>query len=859
MPEIKNGENSLEEILGEGFSVGKNSSEKIYKDLNNEEKRDKKAEETEKNSHSSPVVVRDLSQKLKDGDFAPVAPQHYSNKPRKNSAVKITAIILAVLIALGGGAYAFLTFCKKDSKGEEYYKNLYSKISDGEDKYSALAVINPEFTGYLTLPEKSYGYPVVSSESGADSYAERLFDKSESACGTLYTKAKAEGNFPDITVIHGNAYDGLMLSSVEKYLDGSYRENYPTISYDIAEKSGKWVVFSAFSCDKEPFLIDRRSFLTTDLKNNYILSMYDNSAYSADIDAEASDPLLVVVAEGEKNTVLAARLVREGEVDGFDSRVERTATVASLPDNYEKEEEEEQDKLPDLSKFEFKMPELKKPTAYKEQTGLLKNTDKTVKVKISNKVEMQNFVGMDKNRAYGIAESALGLKVTLVGEVSSKKKDTVISQSVSSGAVITTDVPLTLTYSKGVDSGKTIVPDLVGCSKSEAEKLISSAKLKVGKISYKKSSRAKNTVLSQSVEEGTKIAKKSKIDLVLSDGKGKVTKVTVPDITGLSREKAESKLKSAGLKVGTVSVKKSSKSAGTVLSQGISSGSSVKEGTAVDFTVSNGSKINDITVTNGGNSIKIDGKTYASGATIKGDYMDIIPCIVEAEMGEGMSTEALKAQAIAAYCWLINAGSLKGSAPNVPMKTPSEKVKKAAEAVENIRAYYNGEVAQTYYYAISAGYTANCKDIWSEDIPYLRSVKSEGDKNYSGFETTLKITASKLKSKIKKTYGVDLSGVDKSKWIKVTYDENKCYARSVSLGSKKTVDGSSIRDKLFEYELRSTAYKVKYDKSSDTFIFTVKGYGHGVGMSQVGADYYARKGWSYSKILKHYYPGITLK
>ena len=58
--------------------------------------------------------------------------------------------------------------------------------------------------------------------------------------------------------------------------------------------------------------------------------------------------------------------------------------------------------------------------------------------------------------------------------------------------------------------------------------------------------------------------------------------------------------------------------------------------------------------------------------------------------------------------------------------------------------------------------------------------------------------------------------------------------------------------------LRSSAYTIEYNAVEDTFTFTVRGYGHGVGMSQVGADAYANNGWDYEKILKHYYTGITL-
>ena len=192
------------------------------------------------------------------------------------------------------------------------------------------------------------------------------------------------------------------------------------------------------------------------------------------------------------------------------------------------------------------------------------------------------------------------------------------------------------------------------------------------------------------------------------------------------------------------------------------------------------------------------------------------------------------------------------------MKNPTENAIAAAEAVKGVKVTHGGETAQTYYYAIAADYSANCKDVWWADISYLRAVPSEGDKHADGYKTTVTYSADELLSRVQDTYDIDLSGVNKSDWFDIEYDENNAYVRSVNIGGKETVTGSSMRDSLLNYELRSTAFKLKYNKSDDTFTFTVRGYGHGVGMSQVGANYYAGKGWSYERILTHYYPGTTV-
>ena len=67
-----------------------------------------------------------------------------------------------------------------------------------------------------------------------------------------------------------------------------------------------------------------------------------------------------------------------------------------------------------------------------------------------------------------------------------------------------------------------------------------------------------------------------------------------------------------------------------------------------------------------------------------------------------------------------------------------------------------------------------------------------------------------------------------------------------------------VRETLLQSKIRSAAFEVEYDEDDEVFIFTTYGYGHGVGMSQLGANYYAKQGWSYDEILEHYYSGAKV-
>ncbi len=282
--------------------------------------------------------------------------------------------------------------------------------------------------------------------------------------------------------------------------------------------------------------------------------------------------------------------------------------------------------------------------------------------------------------------------------------------------------------------------------------------------------------------------------------------------------------------------------------------SSITTTSQVSSTLTESIKLPTLTVKN-----QLTGKVVAAPAN------EILAQVIEAEMGSSYHIEALKAQAVAAYSWLLCNGAADGKVPSAPMKKALSRARQAANAVAGQVAVYGGKVASTYYYAISAGKTANSKDIWSSQLPYLYSVDSSVDKSVNGFQTIRKYAASDVAKWVEDQWGIDLKKTaDKSKWFVCSYDKNNCYVTTVKVGgvSKK---GPALRNELFTTSrvgaanvLRSSAYKIAYSKTDDKFTFTVHGYGHGVGMSQTGANAYAKSGKDYEWILKHYYTGITL-
>lgn len=256
-----------------------------------------------------------------------------------------------------------------------------------------------------------------------------------------------------------------------------------------------------------------------------------------------------------------------------------------------------------------------------------------------------------------------------------------------------------------------------------------------------------------------------------------------------------------------------------------------------------------------------------TGNIESGSVLDIVSRIVEAEMGSSYETEALRAQAIASYGWLLANGAADGSAPLAALKTASSETLEAVKSVIGLKPYYDGQVADTMYFRCSAGITADAFNTWAVDVPYLIPVESSFDRNCEYYLTRRTYKADDIARYVKETTGTDLSKIsDKSSWFNVTYDQNGTYALSLRFGtSGELYPARFLRESILTAErvgngntLCSSAYRIGYSADSDTFIFEVVGNGHGVGMSQYGANVMAQNGKSYTEILQYYYRGIII-
>ncbi len=251
------------------------------------------------------------------------------------------------------------------------------------------------------------------------------------------------------------------------------------------------------------------------------------------------------------------------------------------------------------------------------------------------------------------------------------------------------------------------------------------------------------------------------------------------------------------------------------------------------------------------------------------------------EMSPTVHEEALKAQAVAAYTYYARRrqaqaekadANLKGAdfaTPNA--KFPTEyteeklrerwgkqyeayygKLKTAVTAVQGIAITHEGKFIDACYHAISSGSTESAATVWGADVPYLQAVASPGDRLSAGYSSEVALSAEEVRA-ILLTEAPDLTlPDDPAAWFGTPALSTAGTVAQQPVGNT-SLAGTRVRQ-LFG--LRSAAFTITYADGS--FTFAVKGYGHGVGMSQYGADYLAHQGYTYEEILHYYYTDVEI-
>jgi len=270
-------------------------------------------------------------------------------------------------------------------------------------------------------------------------------------------------------------------------------------------------------------------------------------------------------------------------------------------------------------------------------------------------------------------------------------------------------------------------------------------------------------------------------------------------------------------------------------------------------------------------------KNPETGEISKVSDCDYVYGVVAGEMNMSYADEALKAQAVAAFTYACrkrqarinsNTGEYDLTSTYVNDQqylTKDEAVKKWADKaaeydarlkklVSDVAGYvivYENEPILAVCHAISGGKTETAANVWGKDYPYLRAVESAGDLMAPGYTSEKTFTPDQVKELLKEQ-SVTLSE-DKSNWFGLPKCSESGMVLTIPVGGK-SLTGRQLRE-LFA--LRSSNFTVKYEE--DKFAFSVYGYGHGVGLSQYGAQVMALQGSTYVEILSWYYEGCSMK
>ena len=160
---------------------------------------------------------------------------------------------------------------------------------------------------------------------------------------------------------------------------------------------------------------------------------------------------------------------------------------------------------------------------------------------------------------------------------------------------------------------------------------------------------------------------------------------------------------------------------------------------------------------------------------------------------------------------------------------------------------YDGKVIDAMFFSTSNGYTETASMVFNVDLPYLQSVKSSWDeKTSSAFRSVTTIPIEDFYNKLNLEYSDSLD-------VKILKRSSTNRIISLSINGVKFT-GKTLYDKL---GLKSTDFSLK--KDGNNIVVSTVGYGHGVGMSQYGAEGMAEEGYDYKDILKYYYTGTTIK
>lgn len=290
----------------------------------------------------------------------------------------------------------------------------------------------------------------------------------------------------------------------------------------------------------------------------------------------------------------------------------------------------------------------------------------------------------------------------------------------------------------------------------------------------------------------------------------------------------------------------------------------------------------------GSNPRKIDSENesfrviFPDGSICEMSAKDYVFGVLAAEMSPSVPEQALKAQAVCAYTFasrkkadrkIVPPSELDGADISADYHIDQgfltkeqarekwgqkadeyeQKLKKIVDETAGVSVRYDGSFALTLYHAISAGRTESAQNVFGEDIPYLVPVQSVGDILCDECCSSAEFSKEEFSQKLK-----SISNISETNFSEDFIGQKQCSDSGTVLSVELFGQSFSGKDIRNAFSLRSANFDIEYDEEKGLVIFSVRGYGHLVGMSQKGAEIMAENGSDYKEILLHYYPGCEV-
>lgn len=275
---------------------------------------------------------------------------------------------------------------------------------------------------------------------------------------------------------------------------------------------------------------------------------------------------------------------------------------------------------------------------------------------------------------------------------------------------------------------------------------------------------------------------------------------------------------------------------------------------------------------------------FTSGQVTELSMRDYVLGAVLAEMPATYCEEALKAQAVAARTYALRQRERQRLSPDPALLgadisndsskfqayfTPAqakafygeayeaycEKAAAAVDGTDRLALFYDGEPIVAAFHSMSGGKTESAEVVWGSPVEYLVPVESSEDKESPTYLEEAVFTEKEFRKGLEKALPDADFSVPAGEWVAIRETSPSGTVTEMTAGGEK-LSGTDFR-RIFS--LRSANFTVVYNADKGQFIVTTRGYGHGVGLSQYGANAMGENGSDFREILLHYYTGAEIK